>query len=108
MTARADILDESSPVDGVFEQVHGPFHTYRRTVADGPHEVTETIAYRLRIPWWGWLFAMPIRNALRHRRPAGAPSPWWAPPDQLNERQAATLALLAMASMSAPGPRRCR
>ncbi|MFM2078901.1 MAG: hypothetical protein RJA49_2791 [Actinomycetota bacterium] len=100
-TARSDILDESPPVDGAFEQFHGPFHTYRRTVVDGPHDVTETIAYRLRIPWWGWLFAVPIRHALRHRRPAGTPSPWWAPPDQLDERQAATLALLAMASMSA-------
>jgi MFS family permease len=100
-TARTDILDESPPVGGTFEQVHGPFHSYRRTVVEGPDQVTETIAYRLQIPWWGWLFALPLRHSLRHRRPVGTPSPWWAPPDQLNERQAATLALLAMASMSA-------
>lgn len=99
---RDDLLTEEPAGDGVFTQAHGPFHRYRREVTtadDGT--VTETIAYQLRIPGFGPLFAWPIRRALRHPRPTGVPSPWWAPPDQLSERQARTLALLAMASMSA-------
>lgn len=95
---------ESDPTDGThrFEQAHGPFHRYRRTAevaADG--SITETIVYRLRIPWFGWLFALPIRHGLRHRRAAHSRSHWWAPPDRLDERQARTLALLASASMTA-------
>ncbi len=85
-----------------FVQELGPFHRYQRrvTVADDG-AVVETIRYRLHVPWFGWLFALPIRRALRHRRPAGARSPWWAPPDQLNERQVRSLALLAVAAASA-------
>lgn len=100
-TPRGDVVTEEATGDGTFEQAHGPFHRYRREVVADGDDVHETITYAVRIPWFGWLFARPLRHALRHRRPAGAPSPWWAPPDQLNERQARTLALLAMASMSA-------
>jgi len=99
---RTDVLDERIETDGSFSQHVGPFHRYRREVSRGDDGVvTETITYRLRIPWFGWLFALPIRRALRHRRPPGAGSPWWAPPDRLNERQVRTLALLAVASSSA-------
>ncbi len=102
---RHDILTEARAEDGSFLQAHGPFRRYRRTLVaslDGDAgTVTETITYRLSIPWFGFLFALPMRHALRHRRPDGAPSPWWAPPDQLDERQARTLALLAMASVAA-------
>jgi MFS family permease len=101
MQPRADLLDEQITDDGSFEQRHGPLHSYRRTVDVRADQVRETITWSLAIPWFGWLFARPIRHSLRHRRPAGEPSPWWAPPDQLNERQARTLALLAMAAMSA-------
>lgn len=98
---RSNVLEEQVAEDGSFEQVHGPLHTYRRTVDIGPDQVTETIEWSLAMPWFGWLFSRPIRHSLRHARPDGAPSPWWAPPDRLTERQARTLALLAMASMSA-------
>jgi len=52
------------------------------------------------IPWFGWLFALPVRNTLRHR-PADQSVPWWSPPDRLEPRHAAILGLLAAASMSA-------
>ncbi len=100
-TPRDDLLREEADGDGSFSQAHGPFHHYRRTVAtraDGC--VQEQVEYELRVPGWGWLFRKPIRGALEHPRPAGAPSPWWAPPDQLSARQAAALGLLAMAAMS--------
>lgn len=108
LEARDDSLVAERPEPGStarhldFEQAHGPFHRYRRSVAvadDG--SVTETITYRLRIPWFGWIFSLPIRHGLRHRRPAHSSSHWWAPPDRLDERQARTLALLASASMTA-------
>ncbi|MEN9646775.1 MAG: hypothetical protein RL238_3444 [Actinomycetota bacterium] len=101
LTPRDDVLTEESAGDGVFEQAHGPFHRYRREVEIDAHEVRETITYAVRIPWFGWLFRRPLRHALRHRRAPGEASRWWAPPDQLSERQVRTLALLAMASMSA-------
>ncbi len=107
LAARDDVLREhptQPESDGatVFEQAHGPFASYRRTVhTSATGEVVSTTAYRLDIPWFGWLFAGPIRRSLRHRRPAGASSPWWAPPDQLTARQARTLALLAVAAATA-------
>jgi len=99
---RHDVLDEVRAEDGSFQQDVGPFRSYRReiaTAADG--SVTETTSYRLSIPWFGWLFALPIRRAIRHRRPAESGHPWWAPPDRLSERQVRTLALLAVAASSA-------
>lgn len=99
---RHDVLDEQRDHDGSFVQHNGPFHSYRRVVTDGDDgSRTEVTTYRLGIPWFGWLFALPIRHALRHRRAPGAATPWWAPPDRLNERQVRTLALLAVASSSA-------
>jgi MFS family permease len=86
---------------GTFEQSEGPFRTYRRTIATNDRGTTETITYRLVIPWFGLLFALPVRYALRRPRHVGSDSPWWAPPDRLTERQACTLALLAAAAMSA-------
>lgn len=53
------------------------------------------------IPWFGWLFALPMRRAIRQRRAPNSPQPWWSPPDRLNERQVRTLALLAIASSAA-------
>ena len=102
LTPRADMLEERREGDGSFSQETGPLREYRREVTPQPDGgVTETITYRLVIPWFGWLFALPMRRALRHRRPPDARSPWWAPPDRLDERQVRTLALLAVASCSA-------
>lgn len=99
---RTDVLDEHAETDGSFSQSVGPFRHYRREVfTDADGSVTETITYRLDLPWFGWLFARPLRSALRARRPAGTRNPWWAPPDRLDERQVRTLALLAVASSSA-------
>ena len=99
---RTDVLQEQPEADGSFSQKVGPFYRYRRELVTGDDgAVTETTTYRLRIPWFGWLFALPIRRALRHRRSAGTTRPWWAPPDLLDERQIRTLALLAVAASSA-------
>ena len=99
---RTDVCDERAVGDRVFEQAVGPFSSYRREVitnADGA--VRETTSYRLAVPWFGWVFALPMRHAIRNRRSDGAAPPWWSPPDRLNERQVRTLALLAIASSAA-------
>lgn len=99
---RTDLLSEATLDGRTFQQAHGPFADYARTVdraADG--SVTETIDYRLSLPGFGWLLGRAVRRSLRHRRPDGASSHWWAPPDQLDAREARLLALMALASMAA-------
>jgi MFS family permease len=84
-----------------FEQQHGPFRSYERsgTVVDG--QLLERTRYRLTIPWFRWVFALPVRWTLARRGnvPRGRP-PWWAPPDRVDSRQVLVLGLLAAASMS--------
>ena len=74
---------------------HGPFTDYERTLTvvpapDGRHRVTESFTYRLALPVWWVVFALPVRLGLRHRR-----NPWWAPPHRLDARAARVMALLA-------------
>ena len=69
-------------------------------VVTTPTAVDEIIRYRIVIPWFGWLFALPLRNTLRHR-PRDEAMPWWSPPDRLSPRNVAILGLLAAASMAA-------
>lgn len=98
----AHTIDTDGHQRAEFEQANGPLHRYHRVAeADADGGVTETITYRLRIPWFGWLFALPVRRALIHRHRTSWTGTWWAPPDRLSERQARTLALLASASMTA-------
>jgi len=103
-TPRADLVEEVvASTDGrstTYFQETGPFTSYERTIVDNTTTVDETIRYRLVIPWFGWLFALPVRGTLRHR-PADQSMPWWSPPDRLEPHHAAILGLLAAASMSA-------
>jgi MFS family permease len=101
---RDDLVKEertSSPT--VFVQVEGPFTDYERAVEVTAQSVRETTNYRISIPWFGWLFAWPIRRTLgrRDQTHESTNQPWWAPPDRLDPRQAMLLGLLAAASMSA-------
>ena len=98
---RDDLVVERATDVGVFEQEHGPFRAYRRTVTTAEGELVETTRYRLTIPWFAWLFALPVRWTIQRRGAVhrSAP-PWWAPPDRIDERQALVLGLLAAVSMS--------
>lgn len=107
---RVDLLEETpgTPLEhadgssvAVFAQAYGPFHTYRREVRVADSVCTETITYRLSVPWFTWLFAWPVRRTLRNRPADGASTGWWAPPDRLSERQVNLLGLLAVATMVA-------
>ena len=109
-TPRDDLLDEVELArdDGpggvvvTYGQRHGPFTDYRRTVSlpapgTGAPLVEET-AYVVRIPWFGWLFSLPIRGVVARRLSARG---WWSPPDQVDATALLVIGLLAAASMSA-------
>ena len=101
LAPRDDLMAERDIGDGAFDQVTGPFESYRRTamVADGT--ITETTRYRLIVPWFAWLFHFPVRWTLSRRLAVHhGRSPWWAPPDQIEPRHALVLGLLAAASMA--------
>jgi len=99
---RTDLVLEASAGDGRFDAVEGPFREYRRTVEvehapDGGGSTTQTVDFRLAVPYFGWLFVLPLKRALA--RPGTARAPWWAPPARLDARAAnvlGTVALLAV------------
>jgi MFS family permease len=101
-TPRDDLVREAA-ADGAgrFVSAEGPFIHYERVLDDEGTAIEELIAYELAIPWFGWLFALPVRSVLA-RRPEDRrlpQQPWWAPPDRLDARAAAVLGLLAAASL---------
>lgn len=121
---RDDVVLEREVEPGCFVQAAGPFVHYERTLtsADGDGDgagggsaaVVETTTYRLQLPWFGWLFAVPVRWSLARRgRPGagagpalagphpGPATPWWSPPDRLAPPQLTVLGLLGAASMVA-------
>jgi MFS family permease len=111
---RDDLVLEHTTGDGTYTQAEGPFRTYERRLERQPGELIETTRYRLTIPWFNWLFALPVRALVGRRwhqphvrHDGGQPHPhgrprtlWWAPPDRLDQREVLVLGLLAAASMS--------
>jgi MFS family permease len=107
---RDDLVLERSVAPGVFEAAEGPFRRYRRRVTtsaagtsagpdeqpvDGAVEGTEVTDFRLALPVWEVLLRWPMKRALARRWEEGH-TPWWSPPDRLDERQATVLALLCL------------
>ena len=86
-----------------FVQREGPFASYEREVVEAPGGATliDTTRYRLVVPWFRWVFALPVRWTLRRREPGDGRPPGWAPPDRLEAVHVRVLGLLAAASMSA-------
>jgi MFS family permease len=103
---RDDLVLEARGDDGVFRQAAGPFSTYERRIDRRDGELVETTRYRFSIPWFTWLFALPVRALIGrrwhqpHHHQGPRRNPWWAPPDRLDQRQVLVLGLLAAASMS--------
>jgi hypothetical protein len=60
-------------------------------VADGV--VTQTVDFKLAVPYFGWLFVWPFKRAIV--RPPREVPPWWAPPAALDARAANVLGSLA-------------
>ncbi len=103
---RTDLLLERDLGGGRFEAESGPVRSYLRTVEVKPGAaagsaiaITQTVDFRLAVPYFGWLFLLPFKRALA--RPGTDRAPWWAPPARLDARAASvlgTLALLTVAS----------
>ncbi|MBW8827747.1 MAG: MFS transporter [Acidobacteria bacterium] len=96
------VREERLP-DGSFACAEGPFSTYRRVVTATPAPgglvaMTSSVEFRLAIPYFGWLFAVPVRSSLRT---PGARLPWWGPADRLDARASAVLGTLCAVSVIA-------
>ncbi|MCA1657306.1 MAG: hypothetical protein LC713_06315, partial [Actinobacteria bacterium] len=98
LVPRSDLLREREAIDGSFEAAEGPVEDYERRVEvrrlpDGRHEITQTVHFKLAVPYAGWLFVLPFRHAIA--RPPRAKTPWWAPPVLLDFRSSSVLGTLA-------------
>jgi MFS family permease len=62
-------------------------------VGDGHVQVRQVVDFELGLPYFSWLFALPLRWAVRPVEPSGR-QPWWAPPERLGRRAAVVLATL--------------
>ncbi|HEV2760715.1 MAG TPA: MFS transporter [Acidimicrobiales bacterium] len=98
---RTDVVLERDVGDGQFEAESGPVLSYRRTVdvAQGtvPGQalaVTQTVDFRLAVPYFGFLFVLPFKRTLA--KPGTGRAPWWAPPARLDARGASVLGTLAL------------
>ena len=89
--------------EGTYEAAEGPLEGYRRTVRADPldggrHHVSQTVEYRLDLPFFGWLFALPVRRHMGRLEAASA-LPWWGPPERLDHRGARSLDALCALSL---------
>ena len=114
LTPRDDLLVAETPVSGPVEGRHrfecreGPFTRYRReveVVPAGPAEahsytVTQTISYRLAIPYWWRLYDIVVRRALPSGLSPGV-TPWWCTPDRLDARRSTLVAAMALFNLVA-------
>lgn len=90
--ATEGVVAEREVSPGVFESAEGPFSRYRR---DG-----DVVDFRLAVPFFRWLFVLPVRHELRKQisgRSSGMP--WWAPADRLSPRAATVLGALCAISL---------
>ena len=99
---RTDLLVEEAAGDGRFVSSTGPVLDYERTVEVAPGDggrsvVTQTVDFRLALPYWGWLFLLPFKR--RIVRPPTGRMPWWAPPSPLDARSTGVLGSLVTLSV---------
>lgn len=79
-------------------QVHSAAGTVPGSAALG-HQVTETVEWRLAVPWFGPVFNIAVRRAMRTGRTGDGTQPIWAPPRRFTPRAATVMAMLAAAAM---------
>ena len=100
LECRDGLVGEERAGDGAFEQREGPMRAYRRVVEVLPvpgneqqRIVRQSVDFRLGLPYFSFLFVVPLRGALRPVLPRRS-QPWWAPPQRLDRRAAHVLATL--------------
>lgn len=90
--ATTGIVAEREVAPGTFDAAEGPFSHYRRT--------GDTVSFRLAVPFFGFLFALPVRHELRKQlRGDFTRMPWWAPADRMDPRSATVLGALCAISI---------
>jgi MFS family permease len=90
--ATEGIVAERELAPGVFDAVDGPVRVYRRTGDD--------VELRLAVPFFAWLFVLPVRHEVRKQlRGDASGMPWWAPADRLSPRAATVLGALCAISL---------
>ncbi len=62
-------------------------------------EITETVEWQLAVPWFGPVFNLAVRRAMRTGRTGDGSQPLWAPPRRFTPRAATVMAMLAAAAM---------
>lgn len=88
---------------------HGPFRSYERILeirreeqptdrSQSSYRVTQTVNFELAVPVWGWVFTPLVKREFR-RIPQPGRSPWWTPPQRMDARATAVLALLCLISV---------
>ncbi|MGH9276575.1 MAG: MFS transporter [Acidimicrobiales bacterium] len=93
MQPRHDLLVEQVAGDGRFVAATGPVRSYERRIHVDGGVAIHTVTFELALPYFGWLFVLPFKRALR--RPPGPAVPWWAPPAPLDARGARAVGTLA-------------
>lgn len=98
-TPHDGIVREREVADGRFEQADGPFVEWDRhvtVVSSGTdrHEVSESVAWRIVIPVFGFLITPLIRRHVRRGLPVA--KPWWAPTGRLDARAVRVIGLLGV------------
>lgn len=83
-----------------YDGVEGPFSLYRRTLSWEPADAgavrcSQDVEYRLAIPYWAWLYALPVRRTLPDGLPGGR-RPWWSTPDRLSPTQSTMVAAVTL------------
>ena len=89
---RGDVVVEVADGPGRFVAATGPVIGYERVATTEGDTVTEVIRYRLTPGFGGFPLGVLYRRALR--RPARPGTPWWAPPEVIDARAAATIGCL--------------
>ena len=100
---RCDIVAEQKLAGGYYSLLHGPFDSYSRNVdvsvlPENRFIVTEIFNYKLGIPYFGFLFSLPVRRYLRNR-PITNKQPFWASPERFDVAITTTMATLAIIVM---------
>ncbi|HEX4904368.1 MAG TPA: MFS transporter [Acidimicrobiales bacterium] len=90
--ATEGVVAEREVSPGIFEAAEGPVTRYRRA--------GERVDFKLAVPFFGWLFVLPVRHELRKQlRGTTTGMPWWAPADRLSARAATVLGALCAISL---------
>ena len=103
LAPRRGLVDEREVGEGVFESSRGPVSGYRRSlevIEQTAESVTvrQEVRFRVAIPYWGWIFHLPMSRELA-RIGRAERRPWWAPPNTFDERSALVLGCLATLSL---------